>query len=115
MKDKLIIIQEYKKLIEQYCKYSCIYPRKYYFLKDLLEKELFCNLKEFYQLNHLSDVKVRIHRKEELLGKIQYLNYLFTRIQTLGIISEKQYKILFIQIEVVYKYLLGWLKCEKKC
>ena len=30
MKAKLMVIQEYKKLLEQYCDYSCIYPRKYF-------------------------------------------------------------------------------------
>lgn len=110
-----MVIQEYKKLIDQYCKYSCIYPRKYYFLKDLLESELFGNLRELYQVNHISDKKSRSYRKEELLDKVQYLNYLFTRIQNLNIINDKQYKVLFIEIEVVYKYLLGWLKSERSC
>ena len=48
-----------------------------------------------------------------MLGNIRFLNYLFTRVIQLNILSDKQYKVLFIQLEVVYKYLNGWLKCEK--
>lgn len=36
MKDKLVVIQEYKKLIDIYYHYSCIYPRWVLFFKRFI-------------------------------------------------------------------------------
>ena len=113
MKDKLILINKYKDLIEIYSNYSLIYPRKYHKLKDMLESLLFDNLKEMYIINNISNKSIRFSRKEELLGKFKYLNYLFERINKLNILSDKQYKILYMKLEEIYKYLIGWLKVDK--
>lgn len=64
-------------------------------------------------INSLSDKSLRYVKKEELIGKIKYLNYLFVSINKLNILSDKQYKILYISIEEIYKYLIGWLKSDK--
>lgn len=115
MKDNLMVINKYKDLIERYSNYSLIYPKKYYVLKDKLESILFDNLKELYIVNSISNREVRLSRKEELIGKLKYLNYLFTRINKLNILSDKQYKVIYMDMdmEVVYKYLVGWLKCDR--
>lgn len=112
MKDKLLVIIKYKDLISLYSNYSLIFPKKYYHLKDILEDRLFANLREMYIINSLSDKKVRLLKKEELLGNLKYLNFLFEEINKLGILSDKQYKNLFMTIENVYKYLIGWLKVD---
>lgn len=114
MKDKLILINKYKDLIELYSNYSLIYPRKYYKLKDMLESLLFDNLKEMYIINSIGNKSVRFSRKEELIGRLKYLNYLFESINKLNILSDKKYKTLYIKIEEVYKYLIGWLKVDKQ-
>ena len=113
MKDNLMVIIKYKDLIERYSNYSLIYPKKYYVLKDKLESILFDNLKELYIVNSISNKEVRLSKKEELVGKLKYLNYLFIRINKLNILSEKQYKVIYLDIEVIYKYLMGWLKCDR--
>ena len=120
MKDKLMVINKYKDLIERYSNYSLIYPKKYYVLKDKLESILFDFLKELYIVNSISNKEVRLSRKEELLGNIKYLNYLFNCINKVNILSDKQYKsiyidieVIYMDIEVVYKYLVGWLKCDR--
>ena len=89
MKDKLMVINKYKDLIDKYSKLSLIYPKKYYDLKDKLESVLFINLKEMYIINSLSNKENRIIRKEELLGNIKYLNYLFNCINKVNILSDK--------------------------
>lgn len=113
MKDNLMVIIKYKDLIERYSNYSLIYPKKYYVLKDKLESILFDNLKELYIVNSISNKEVRLSKKEELVGKLKYLNYLFIRINKLNILSEKQYKAIYLDIEFIYKYLIGWLKCDR--
>ena len=113
MKDNLVLINKYKKLIEQYIIYSIIFPKKYYSLKDILENLLFDILRDMYIINSLSDKQIRYVRKEELVGNIKYLNYLFVSINKLSILSDKQYKVLYISIEEIYKYLIGWLKSDK--
>ena len=113
MKDKLMVINKYKDLIDKYSKLSLIYPKKYYDLKDKLESSLFTNLRELYIINCLSNKEDRIKKKEELLGELKYLNYLFTYINKLNILSDKQYKIIYIDIEVIYKYLIGWINYDK--
>ena len=84
-----------------------------YSLKDRLEVLLFDNLKEIYIINSLSDKNIRYIRKEELVGNVKYLIYLFISINKLNILSDKQYKILYISIEEIYKCLIGWLKSDK--
>ena len=113
MKDNLVLINKYKKLIGQYIIYSIIFPKKYYSLKDRLENLLFDILRDMYIINSLSDKQIRYVRKEELVGNIKYLNYLFVSINKLSILSDKQYKVLYISIEEIYKYLIGWLKSDK--
>lgn len=113
MKDNLIVINKYKNLIEKYSDYGLLFPRKYFSLKDRLENLLFDNLKEMYIVNSIHDKKVRILRKEELVGRIKYLNYLFIRVQVLKVMSDKQYKGLYCEVEDIYKYLLGWLKSDR--
>ena len=113
MKDKLIVINKYKDFIEIYSNFSLDYPRKYYFLKDMLENLLFSNLKELFIINGISNKNIRIERKEELIGKLKFLNYLFTRILNLEILNEKQYKVLYFHLEEIYKLLMGWLKSER--
>lgn len=71
-------------------------------------------MKELYQINSIFNKEKRLYRKEEMLGKIRFMNYLFTRINELDILSDKQYKVLFMQIEVIYKYLNGWMNSERK-
>ena len=113
MKDNLILINKYKILVEIYSNYSLVFPRKYYSLKDRLENILFENLREMYIINSLSDKSLRCIKKEELIGNIKYLNYLFISINKLNILSDKQYKAIYISIEEIYKYLIGWLKSDK--
>lgn len=113
MKDNLILINKYKMLIDKYSNYSLIFPRKYYSLKDRLENILFENLREMYIINSLSDKNLRYVRKEELLGNIKYLNYLFISINKLDILNDKQYKVLYISLEEIYKCLIGWIKIDK--
>ena len=112
MKDKLIIINKYKEFIELYFSYSLIYPRKYYYLKDMLENLLFQNLRELFIINSLSNKNVRVEKKEVLAGNLKYLNYLLTRVFSLEILKEKQYKVLYIRLEEIYKLLMGWLRSE---
>ena len=114
MKDKLVVINKYKDLIEKYSSYDLIYPRKYYYLKDLLENILFNNLRELYIINSISNRNIRVTRKEGLIGSFKYLNYLFSRINNLDILSDKRYKVLYIDMEVIYKYLVGWLNSDRK-
>ena len=113
MKDKLIVINLYKELISSYCKLSLTYPRKHYFLKDMLEDNLFTYLEELYIINDLSNKSIRINKKEEMIGKLKYLNYLFKSINNLNIISDKQYKVIYIKTENIYKYLIGWVKSDR--
>lgn len=113
MKDNLVLINKYKMLIEKYSNYLLVFPKKYYSLKDRLEDLLFDNLKEMYIINSLTDKNLRHIRKEELIGNIKYLNYLFVSINKLNILSDKQYKVLYISIEEIYKYIIGWLKSDK--
>lgn len=113
MKDKLILINKYKDLIEIYSNYSLIYPRKYLKLKDMLESSLFDNLKEMYIINSISNKNIKFSRKEELLGKLKYLNYLFERLNKLNILTDKQYKVLYLKLEEIYKYLVWWVRIDK--
>ena len=113
MKDNLIVINKYKMLVEIYSNYSLVFPKKYYSLKDRLENILFDNLKEMYIINSLTDKNLRYIRKEELVGNIKYLNYLFVSINKLKILSDKQYKVLYISLEEIYKCLIGWIKIDK--
>ena len=113
MKDKLILINKYKDLIEIYSDYSLIYPRKYLKFKDMLESLLFDNLKEMYIINSISNKNIKFSRKEELLGKLKYLNYLFERLNKLNILTDKQYKVLYLKLEEIYKYLVGWVRIDK--
>lgn len=113
MKDKLIIINKYKEFIELYFSFSLNYSRKYYYLKDNLESLLFQNLKDLFVINSMSNKDIRIKEKEELAGKLKYLNYLLKSISSLEILKEKQYKVLYIKLEEIYKLLMGWLKSER--
>ena len=113
MNDNLILINKYKMLIDKYSNYLLIFLRKYYSLKDRLENILFENSREMYIINSLSDKSLRHVRKEELLGNIKYLNYLFISINKLDILNDKQYKVLYISLEEIYKCLIGWIKIDK--
>lgn len=114
MRDKLKIIMLYKRMVSKYLGYQLIFSRKYYYLKDLVEKELFSLLKEIYIINELSRNNDTLERKRSLVGKIKYLNFLFEMLVDFKIMSEKQYKVLYIELENIYYSLIGWIKCEKR-
>lgn len=82
-------------------------------MKDMLESSLFDNLKEMYIINSISNKNIKFSRKEELLGKLKYLNYLFERLNKLNILTDKQYKVLYLKLEEIYKYLVGWVRIGK--
>ena len=48
-----------------------------------------------------------------MIGKLKYLNYLFKCINNLNIISDKQYKVIYIKIENIYKHFIGWVKSDR--
>lgn len=114
MRDKLKIIMLYKRMVSKYIDYQLIFSKKHYYLKDLVEKELFSLLKEIYIINELSQNNDILERKRSLVGRIKYLNFLFERLVDFKIMSEKQYKVLYIELENIYYSLIGWIKCEKR-
>lgn len=47
-----------------------------------------------------------------LLGKIKYLNFLLEVLVEFQVMSEKQYKVLLIDLENIYHCMIGWIKSE---
>ena len=100
------------KVISKYLGFELVFSKKHYYLKDLVEKELFSLLKEIYIVNELSQNRDTLEKKRSLVGRVKYLNFLFEMLVDFKIMSEKQYKVLHIELENIYYSLVGWIKYE---
>lgn len=114
MRDKLKIIMLYKKVVSKYLGFELVFSKKHYYLKDLVEKELFSLLKEIYIVNELSQNRDTLEKKRSLVGRVKYLNFLFEMLVDFKIMNEKQYKVLHIELENIYYSLVGWIKYERR-
>ena len=112
MNDKLRIILLYKKFVLKYLNYHLNFSKKQYYLKDLVVSHLFSLLEDIYIVNELSKSGETLEKNGMLLGKIKYLNFLLEVLVEFQVMSEKQYKVLLIDLENIYHCMIGWIKSE---
>lgn len=107
-KDKFIIINLIKELINNFDKYLTNFPHESIELKKNIMNTSYEMLKITYEANHTYDINKRIDIQDKLISNIKYLDFLINQCYDKKIINNKKYLRFGENLEYLLRYLFAW-------
>lgn len=107
-KDKFIIINLIKELINNFDKYLTNFPHEFIELKKNIMNTSYEMLKITYEANNTYDINKRIDIQDKLISDIKYLDFLINQCYDKKIINSKKYLRFGENLEYLLRYLFAW-------
>lgn len=107
-KDKFIIINLIKELIESIDKYLTNFPKKEIELKKEIKQSSYELLKQAYRGNCTENMKKRKDIQDEIIAQIKYIDFLINQCYDKQIINSKKYLKFGESLNYIIKYVVGW-------
>lgn len=108
MKDKFVITNIIKKLINDFDKYLTNFPNKEIEIKREIMNTSYHMLKITYEANTTYDKEKRIDIQDKIISYIEYLDYLVNVCYDKKIINSKKYLKFGENLEYLLKYINAW-------